>query len=511
MDGSVGDAGGAGVDGGTGGTGGAGVDAGADATPSSDTGGAADTAPPAPPVIAPYVGGDIGTTGGSFAGNTAANDTQALTITATGTGIGGTADSFHFTRVAARGDAQVLGIIRSHTMAGANTMSGVMFRESLDPDAAMVFVGPTGDGMSGRVVIRRQKGAAAVVAPMDAMMAPAPSLKTAQWLRLQRLGNNVLIYVGSRQGVSDPNAQPIGTIPLTLANPGQDAYYGIAATAGVAGMSTTVDVQGFQVDNLGADPATASLRQYDMGTLGGVALHNKAMNTLSVTGWGQDWGTVAGTYREFATIVGRPGAGDLSAQVRIDSLDNTSPNARAGLLYRAEVRATSNGDITTFNFSRSAGGVSLSLTPGAGLVLAGRLSGYQETKWDTIASAPAVKAPVWVRLDKVQIAIPNDPLGGTQTAIAAYYSTPGPNGKPTDWTQIGTGLALAALPGATSVPTIGLHVTSANPTALATAVFNDLTWAAPSPVTLPAPDAGAPADAAGSVDAGAPADASAGN
>jgi hypothetical protein len=430
--------------------------------------------------------------------NSPANDSQTVSIMAGGRGIGGTADSFHFMYVAAATNAQVLGNIKAQTMADDKTMSGVMFRESLDPDAAMVFVGPAGDGMSGRVVLRRKKGDMALVVPADAMTAPAPSLKVGQWLRLQRTGNKIVIYAGGRGSVAAANAVPIGTVELTLAG-GGDGYFGIAATAGSTNMTTMVDVAGMQVNDLTADPANAGLEQFDLGTMGGVALYDKAMDSLKLTGWGQEWDTVMGTYREFMSIVGKPSPDEFSLQVRLDSIG--SAQGKAGILYRAQVNSSGTADIASFTFSRSGGGVSVTVGPGGGVVLEGRTMGYQDQAWEKRAMAAGVKPPVWLRLDKVLAPIPNDPLGASQVLVRAYYSTPAPNGKPTAWTPLGGAISLGAV--GTSV--IGVLAATYDAGTFGNAVMSGLVWDKPMPISVQA-DAGAPAPDAGASASDATAD-----
>src|SRR5262249_4012898 len=162
---------------------------------------------------------------------------QAIVLAAGGTGIGDKADSFHFMSVADKGTTQVIANVRDFTRINDGSMAGVMFRESLDPDAALVFIGPVSDGKSGRAIIRNTKRLAAQVVPQGSTTSPAALLATGQWLRPQRNGATISAYAGTRAGVSTAQTK-IAEVTLKLANPMANGYFGLAATSGQPATTT---------------------------------------------------------------------------------------------------------------------------------------------------------------------------------------------------------------------------------------------------------------------------------
>src|SRR5204862_403095 len=105
---------------------------------------------------------------GSLAAGCGGSDQRSdedVTGSGGGTGSGGMADSFHFVYRPMVGDAELLGRMTTLAMQDSTLIpdptatAGLMIRDSLDPDAAMVYVGPVGDGKTGgQIVVRTKKG-----------------------------------------------------------------------------------------------------------------------------------------------------------------------------------------------------------------------------------------------------------------------------------------------------------------------------------------------------------------
>jgi hypothetical protein len=103
----------------------------------------------------------------------------------TGTNIAGLTDSFYFTHQPIRGNREiVVRIIRIPQ--GPAAKAGLMFRESLKPNAPNVFIALSAGG-GGMFQYRQQTGA-------ETFEFQRPDLFVPQWLKLKRQGNRVSAY-----------------------------------------------------------------------------------------------------------------------------------------------------------------------------------------------------------------------------------------------------------------------------------------------------------------------------
>jgi hypothetical protein len=491
-----------GSSGSTGGSGGGVVDAGADSAVDAagedaeiDTA-APDLAPDAPPPVfemprAPWLGKDIGPTGMQTGGVllvTTPNGGQNYDLISSGTtGIGGMADAFFYMYQPATGPGVINSRVVSLSMAGANSAAGLMIRESLNPDAAMVFVGPTGDGtVGGKVIVRTMRGQAASSVPMDTTL---PGLKAANatMLRLVREGNTVKIYAGA-PNVIETDAALVGggMVTLTLQNPNAALLYGVVATSGDAMNPTRARFNELALHNLGSRPVTAAWTHYAIGTSGQSAIWTS--NTrLTVSGNGQPWGAVMGTSRDFLGFAYERNNDSQSLRMLVESQTMSDPNSRVAVMIR---------DVSGNGLPRSAATVALSLTQGAGLLLQRRAASTDKNELETVATKPATVAPLWLRLDKAVIPRPGDPLGTTDTYVTAYYATDN-NGNPRmPWIVFGNSFVFPATNA--NPPGLGVGVASFSPTLVHSATVEVQTgMAAPPPdggILTPdasAPDAGA--------------------
>jgi hypothetical protein len=164
-------------------------------------------------------------------------------------------------------------------------------------------------------------------------------------------------------------------------------------------------------------------------------------NRLTLAGYGQPWGAVSGTSRDFLDFAYVRNNDNLSLRLLVSSQIISDPQSRVAAMVR---------DVSTLG--RSAANVSLSLTQGAGLVLECRSASSDNSELVKVATKGAITAPLWLRLDRSVIARPGDPLGTTDTYVTAYYATDN-NGNPRmPWILIGNTLTYPA--------------TNANPSAL---------------------------------------------
>jgi len=454
-----------------------------DATIAADTAAAPeagpDTAPPMAPRSAPWRAsdvGDVGATKGTMTLSTPANDTQVLRMKAGGTDIGGKADSFSFFYQPVAGNAEILANVKSLTRVDDGTRAGIMIRESLEPGAPSVFVGPAGDGSVGGVIVGRAARGG------DSFALPAPTdnpaldarIKTATWLRLVREGATVRVFVSGRTAWIE-----VGAVKLALASPDAELLFGFAAAAHGATASTTAELNNLHVNNLAADVSSRALYQQDFGTLGSTALWDAGK--LVLTGWGQPWDTVMDTYREFFSYVFRPSLEDESLSVKVESLRSNldgDPGVRAGVMFRI-----SNGapPALSFDFSRSGAGAALSVTA-SGLQLQARvISATNDPKKElaVMKTEAGIKPPLWLRLDKrLATTAVMQPSGfltiQANTTVSASYALRDAAGMPGPWVALGDPVAFPF--GVDLLGCLGVHVSSGNGDAFAAATVSQITF-----------------------------------
>ncbi len=172
----------------------------------------------------------------------------------------------------------------------------------------------------------------------------------------------------------------------------------------------------------------------DIGAVGTTGSSSYNSGTFTVVGSGAD---IAGTADEFRYVY-QAGTGDGSIVARVASVQNTAPDAKAGVMYRESSAAN----------SRFA---AVYVTPGVGVVFQRRISTGGGTA-STVVSG--ITAPRWVRIVR------------TGNNFAAYYSSNG-----TSWTQIGSTTAITM----TTAVQLGLCVTSHLDGTLCTSTMDSVT------------------------------------
>ena len=171
----------------------------------------------------------------------------------------------------------------------------------------------------------------------------------------------------------------------------------------------------------------------DIGTVNptGTAIYSNG--SFSNTGAGAD---IEGTADAFHYIY-QPVSGDVTITAHVESLDNTNPWAKAGVMIRSTTAADAINTMTT-------------VTPSNGVSFQKRTANSGLTSSTVVAG---VASPVWIRLQKIG------------DAISSFRSVDG-----TTWTQIGTA-ATVTLP---STFYVGLAVTSHSNDTLTTATYSNV-------------------------------------
>jgi hypothetical protein len=201
-----------------------------------------------------------------------------------------------------------------------------------------------------------------------------------------------------------------------------------------------------------ANPLPDPWSDQDVGAVGGAGTASGDGTSFTVIGSGADiWGNNDAFHFAF-----QPVTGDGSIVAQVNSLTNTDPWAKSGVMFRDSLAA-------------NARYVDIMATPGNGVSLQWRSSTGGGSNSVTVSGvpAPSPSSPVWLQLVR------------SGNSFTGYYSTNG-----TSWTQVGSTQTVAL----SSTARVGLAVTAHNNGVLATASFTSVQLtagaAAPSSFTI---------------------------
>jgi len=194
--------------------------------------------------------GDIGAVG--LAGS-ACFANGVFTIKAAGTGVGGTADAFHFVYQPLSGDGTIVARVASTD--SSNTQAGVMIRATLDPGSANVFMA---DSAGTRYLYERLSAGANTSHYTDLSSTTPPN-----WLKLVRSGNVFSAYVSpdAEAWVQFGTSQTIGMA--------QSVYIGLGVSSG----SNTLGTATFDNVSVSTPSAPAPVITGLSATTGTVGTH----------------------------------------------------------------------------------------------------------------------------------------------------------------------------------------------------------------------------------------------
>ena len=357
-----------------------------------------------------WVSGNIGTL---VPPGSATFDGSSFTLRGAGTGIKGTADEFHFARIATGGDFSITARVTSVGNVSPSTRVGIMIREWTG--------GSPGERHASFVVTPTTTAFLRRTTPRGGTISTAGPVTTAPiWLKLVRTGNVIRAFYRKQ-----------ATNGWTLL--GAQSFTGLPPTA-IAMLVVSSQVDGTlatgMFDNVVVD-STEPMRSVDIGgSVAGRTNSNGVTVTMEGNGTGI-WGTSDAFRYRYTQWVG-----DGTITARLRGLEDTSSGAKAGVMFRETLDANSKHVLGAVY---AAGGV----------VLQGR-SATGGTSSE--AARRAGTAPEWVRLRRA---------GDTFTLSASNDGV--------TWTTVGSSTVAMA-----QGIYVGLPVTSRVAGTLATAIFDDV-------------------------------------
>jgi hypothetical protein len=265
--------------------------------------------------------GAIGTPGNAYADF----DRGVWYVNGAGEDIWGTSDAFHYAYTQLHGDGQitalVTGITNTHTFAKA----GLMIRESLAPESRHVLVNLRPDG-SHEFLTRLETAGRTIAGGHPAAGIP-------RLLALVRSGDRIEAFTSANihNAWTSIGWASIGSLADTL-------YVGLAVTShDQAALNTST----FEAVHARSALTTDLPHPWTTQTIGdtarGSTFYRLASNNFQVNGSGPDiWGTSDGFQ-----YVSQPIDGDQEIIVRLTHIDNTHPYAKAGVMLRESLTASS--------------------------------------------------------------------------------------------------------------------------------------------------------------------------
>lgn len=362
-----------------------------------------------------WTGTDIGATGA--AGSQSISGSGG-SVVGSGADIWGTADAFHFAYQQFTGDMTLVARVSDLTNTNSWAKAGLMIRESLAAGSrhAFVFTTPAANaGFSYRTT-----------ADGTSTFASGPYSWLPLWVKLVRSGDTFTAY----QSEDGTTWDSVGSISLPM---GATVYGGIAVTSHNAGTLCTATFDSLTVTGGGGVVWTGA----DIGSVTPVGSDSVDGTAATVSGAGADiWGAADAFHYAY-----RSWSGDGTFVVQVDSVGNTDPWAKAGIMVRETLAANSAHVMMLSTPAANSGLLYRSSTGGSSTYVGGSYS------W----------LPLWLKLVRA---------GNTFTG---YQSEDG-----TAWSLVGT-VSVAM----NTALYVGLAVTSHHDGTLCAADFTDLDFVAP--------------------------------
>ena len=170
---------------------------------------------------------------------------NTFTVTASGSGIGGTNDHCQFVYQPVIGDFDISVQVTSLDYSNPNAVAGLLVRDSLDPGSPMALLNFTPALGSDEI----QTSGRSTTNGTASLFTSSGGADAFQWLRINRTGNSLTAYYGTNGAIWQAISN---AFPLVLSS---NLYVGVALASGANGNTTTASFSGFGVT--GAQPGDA--------------------------------------------------------------------------------------------------------------------------------------------------------------------------------------------------------------------------------------------------------------
>ncbi|MGZ4987127.1 MAG: polysaccharide lyase family 8 super-sandwich domain-containing protein, partial [Limisphaerales bacterium] len=363
-------------------------------------------------LVAPWVSKDVGPVA---VPGTANLTNGTFTVQGSGTDIWGVSDAFQYVYQPWTGDGEIIAQVNSVQNTASWAKAGVMFRSDLTATSAHAMM-VISSGAGAAMQYRSTTGG-------TSYNVSGPNVKAPYYVRLVRAGNVFTSYVGT----DGSTWTQVGSTTISM---GSQIYVGLVVNAHTS--SSTLNTWTFSnVRTVSGLPAPWS--QSDIGSVGKAGSGTLSNGTFTVTASGADIWNTADAFH----YVYQKWSGNGSIIAKVNSVQNTDPWAKTGVMFRETLNANSSHAMMV-------------VSAGAGTAFQRR----QSTGAYMVNTAGGnYTAPYWVKLSR---------NGNTFTA---YVSADG-----TSWTQVGTDTISMA-----STIYVGLPLTSHNNTTSATASVSNVT------------------------------------
>jgi len=401
------------------------------------------TPPPPPPTDPTCPSGwscqDIGSP--TPAGSQSASG-STWSVTAGGTGVGGTADSFRLISQTASGDLGVSAHVALPASPPTGTQAGVMVRQSTDPGSPYyaAFASP-----GGGITVQYRTAFGGATTTLQSPSEPSAPL----FLEVVRKGT--AFQAGTSSDGVTYTAVPGDVAQITMPS---SVLAGVATSSGAAGSGITISYGSVTVTTPGgapapfptATPCPSGWSCADVGDPSPVGDQSLSSGTWTLSGAGSGLANYADQFH----FVWQPLTGDGSVSARVGSQSSSGAGASAGVMLRQSTDAAASYYAAT-------------LTPGGVVVSFRDPSGMRSQQVVTVAGA----APAYLRVSRSAL------------SFSASTSTDG-----VTWTAIAGSSTSLTLSG----PVLGgLAVTSGDPATVDSATFTSVSVAtAPTGCSAPA-------------------------
>ncbi len=335
------------------------------------------------------------------------------------------------------GDVEIVTRVTGVQNTSPYAKAGVMLRQALTAGSAHVVLDVRPDGWVEFMTRSASGGSTTYLAGLSQ---PAPT-----WLKLSRSGNTVTGSVSS-------NGTTWTTVGSTTTSIPTSANIGLVVTShdvNTLNTSTFANVTVGTPSNPPPQPPglPTPWTTQDVGTTGltGSASHSNGVFTVAGAG-GDIWGPT-----DAFRYVSQTTPGDVQITARVTAIQNTNQWAKAGVMLRQSLTATSPHLL-------------LDVTPGGTIEFLSRAANGAETTVVAFGSQPV---PAWLRLSR---------SGSTVTASVSSNGT--------TWTTVGS--TTTTIPASAN---IGLAVTSHDVNTLNTSTFDSVAVSTPSNPPPPPPTA----------------------